>query len=71
MKQSVLEKVYEITGEQVSAKQYEDRVAVLEEQLNNVTAHLRDMREALSVVVAQIGSSDGAKVDVERERCTR
>lgn len=71
MKQSVLEKVYKIQGEQVPAKRYENRVDVLEEQLNIVTAHVREMREALSVVVAQIGSSNSAMDDVGGERCTR
>ena len=49
MRQSVLEKVYKIQGEEPKLKRYEDRIALLEEQLGKVLEFLREMREPVSM----------------------
>lgn len=48
MKRSVLEKVYKISDEEKKAEKYEDRITLLEQQLENVLAFLKDSRQLIS-----------------------
>ena len=60
MKQSVIAKVYNIDEEDLSTKAYEDRIAALEGQLQEVLSYLKESHQAMTATkhtVAHLGKS--------------